>query len=100
MSVVLFVNTPGLLQGKLIRHPTPYPKEMREKNRHVQNLAMRKRMVGGSVTWNDGAENKAFSDGEVTHVLSYKIFRNKNQNWISSCKLFSKKKKKLFNSFW
>lgn len=26
---------------------------------------MRKRMVGGSVTWSDGAENKAFSDGEV-----------------------------------
>lgn len=52
---------------------------------------MRKRMVGGSVTWNDGTENKAFSDGEVTHVLSYKIFRNENQNWISSCKLFSKK---------
>lgn len=54
-------------------------------------------MVGSSVTWNDGAENKAFSDGEVTQVLSLKYLENENQNRISSLELFAKRRRYLIH---
>ncbi|XP_052079753.1 erbin-like isoform X2 [Mytilus californianus] len=92
-------------QGKLIRHPTPYPKELREKNRHAQNFAMRKRMVGGSVTWSDGAENKAFSDGEVSptggadlndvHVREARISKPSSPSLHETHRLYRYDKEKL-----
>ncbi|KAJ8306778.1 hypothetical protein KUTeg_015669 [Tegillarca granosa] len=52
-------------EGTLVRRPTPYPKEMREKMRHAQNLAMRQMIQGnGDVRWNSGKENGGFEGEE------------------------------------
>ncbi|XP_070194314.1 leucine-rich repeat-containing protein 7-like isoform X2 [Littorina saxatilis] len=46
-------------EGHLVRCPTPYPKEMREKSRHMRNLAMRQSSGDGAqaASWSPRAEN-------------------------------------------
>ncbi|XP_052775673.1 leucine-rich repeat-containing protein 7-like isoform X2 [Mya arenaria] len=46
------------VDGSLIRQPTPYPKEMREKARHLKNLAMRQKMSSG--VSQQGEDNAAY----------------------------------------
>ncbi|KAK3089436.1 hypothetical protein FSP39_003580 [Pinctada imbricata] len=62
------------VEGSLRRVPTPYPKEMREKVRHAQNLAKRQMMMG-DVRWHDGKENRGY-EGE-------------NMEMSNSCRLSS-----------
>ncbi|XP_069126655.1 erbin-like isoform X4 [Argopecten irradians] len=50
--------------GKLVRCPTPYPKEMREKIRHARNLAVRQKLTGDGRPWRGGEDNKAFDREE------------------------------------
>ncbi|XP_076440955.1 uncharacterized protein LOC143280209 isoform X2 [Babylonia areolata] len=47
-------------EGHLVRCPTPYPKEMREKARHMRNLAMRQSM-------GEGAEASGWSPHHAPH---------------------------------
>ncbi|XP_033738235.1 uncharacterized protein LOC117325849 isoform X2 [Pecten maximus] len=54
--------------GKLVRCPTPYPKEMREKIRHARNLAVRQKLTGDGRPWRGGEDNKAF-DRESGHGI-------------------------------
>ncbi|XP_022315458.2 uncharacterized protein LOC111119530 isoform X3 [Crassostrea virginica] len=50
--------------GTLVRCPTPYPKDMREKIRHARSLAMRQKQSGGpaDVRWSGGRENKGYEE--------------------------------------
>ncbi|XP_021372189.1 erbin-like isoform X3 [Mizuhopecten yessoensis] len=50
--------------GKLVRCPTPYPKEMREKIRHARNLAVRQKLTGDGRPWRGGEDNKGFDREE------------------------------------
>ncbi|XP_061166210.1 uncharacterized protein LOC133175097 isoform X3 [Saccostrea echinata] len=58
-------------EGTLVRCPTPYPKDMREKIRHARNMAMRQKLSGGpaDVRWNGGRDNKGYE--EETTALVY-----------------------------
>lgn len=51
-------------QGSLIRQPTPYPKEMREKARHLKNLALRQQMSNGSSV-RQGEDNPAYEEVNI-----------------------------------
>lgn len=45
----------------MVRHPTPYPKEMREKVRHIRNLSRRQMLTSdGNEEWDQGEENLAY----------------------------------------
>lgn len=54
-------------QGHLYRCPTPYPKEMREKARHMRNLAMRQSLGDGAQAsgWSPHADNSIRIQQEV-----------------------------------
>lgn len=70
-------------QGSLIRQPTPYPKEMREKARHLKNLALRQQVGTGARS--QGEDNPAYD--EVTSLdfgrFSLSVLLNKatHQVW-------------------
>uniref|UniRef100_A0A2C9JVF7 PDZ domain-containing protein n=1 Tax=Biomphalaria glabrata TaxID=6526 RepID=A0A2C9JVF7_BIOGL len=55
-------------EGTLVRCPTPYPKEMREKVRHARNLAMRQMMNSGenSVEVDTGARDSVDHTGRLS----------------------------------
>ncbi|KAH9523504.1 hypothetical protein Btru_040175 [Bulinus truncatus] len=65
------------VEGTLVRCPTPYPKEMREKVRHARNLAMRQMMnagenagegaVGGSDTLDHAGRLSSGGDDEANY---------------------------------
>ena len=57
------------LQGHLVRCPTPYPKEMREKARHMRNLALRQSM-------GDGASPEAFAAAQAAMNTSPEVIIN------------------------
>ncbi|KAK3596963.1 hypothetical protein CHS0354_033621 [Potamilus streckersoni] len=57
--------------GKLIRCPTPYPKEMREKLRHIRNLQRRQNMLSnGEPQWSKGEDNPAYEEQMRRQVIS------------------------------
>ncbi|KAL3868446.1 hypothetical protein ACJMK2_041253 [Sinanodonta woodiana] len=74
--------------GKLIRCPTPYPKEMREKLRHIRNLQMRQNMLtNGEPQWSKGEDNPAYeetSSMERLNLLSNEITDGGRHNKSSS----------------
>ncbi|XP_048764128.2 uncharacterized protein LOC125672077 isoform X4 [Ostrea edulis] len=50
-------------EGTLVRCPTPYPKDIREKIRHARNLAMRQKLSGpADVRWSGGRDNKGYEE--------------------------------------
>lgn len=60
------------LQGHLVRCPTPYPKEMREKARHMRNLAMRQTLGDSTepTSWSPHVDHKiVFQQEVVTHAM-------------------------------
>ncbi|XP_053395537.1 leucine-rich repeat-containing protein 7-like isoform X4 [Mercenaria mercenaria] len=57
------------VDGSLIRQPTPYPKEMREKARHLKNLALRQQMSNGSSV-RQGEDNPAYEESpSMEHLM-------------------------------
>ncbi|KAL4237050.1 Leucine-rich repeat-containing protein [Mactra antiquata] len=57
------------VDGSLIRQPTPYPKEMREKARHLKNLALRQQMSNGTVV-RQGEDNPAYEESPSMEHLT------------------------------
>ena len=55
--VIVGIIVVFILQGKLERCPTPYPKEMKQRAQHMRNLAMKQSTPNGEVRWNT-AERK------------------------------------------
>ncbi|XP_052255764.1 leucine-rich repeat-containing protein 7-like isoform X2 [Dreissena polymorpha] len=50
------------VDGNFIRQPTPYPKEMREKARHLKNLALRQQMSNGQGSRSQGEDNPGYEE--------------------------------------
>nr|KAG5714135.1 hypothetical protein BaRGS_020463 [Batillaria attramentaria] len=60
-------------EGHLVRCPTPYPKEMREKARHMRNLAMRQSLGDGAqpTSWSPHPDNSIRVQQESKGNYSY-----------------------------
>ncbi|PVD23056.1 hypothetical protein C0Q70_16318 [Pomacea canaliculata] len=61
-------------EGHLVRCPTPYPKEMREKARHMRNLAMRQTLGSNSepTGWTpEGSSSHSFQDQKDSSNFMY-----------------------------
>lgn len=75
----------------MVRCPTPYPKDMREKIRHARSLAMRQKQGGvpADVRWSGGRDNRGYEEEVRSKVRTFTLRASNQSPTVSNLLIIS-----------